>query len=288
MTKDIKNLSESIRVKLFNISKKENIDFNLIILRYLQESFLHRLSISKYKNNFLLKGGLLLITIDIPKSRPTVDVDFLVRKLKNEPDIVRNIFVDILSLAVEDGVWFDIKSVNIKNITEDSNYKGIRVSFNGYIGKIKKQLKIDLGFGDYVYPRAREIEYPSIFCNKKTKLKAYCVETIIAEKFEAMISLSVINSRMKDFYDIYKILTTCDINKEDLKKAIENTFKVRKTKLDLDSIVFNKEFYDSSDKNIQWNAFLRNNDLNISLDFKHIVMFIKDYIFKLFFIENHN
>ena len=208
----IKNLSESIRAKLFNISKKEKIDFNLIILRYLQESFLYRLSISQYKNKFLLKGGLLLITIDIPKSRPTVDIDFLIRRLKNEPEIIKNIFIDILSIKVEDGVVFDIKSIMVKNIIEDSNYKGIRVIFNGHIGKIKKQLKIDLGFGDFVYPKAREVEYPSIFGDKETNIKAYCIETIIAEKFEAMISLSLINSRMKDFYDIYTIIKTCDIN----------------------------------------------------------------------------
>jgi len=281
----IKNLSESIRAKLFNLSKNKKVDFNLIILRYLQESFLYRLSISKYKNNFLLKGGLLLITIDIPKSRPTIDIDFLIRRLKNEPDIIKNIFIDILSTKIEDGVLFDTKTIIVKNIIEDSNYKGIRVTFNGLIGKIKKQLRIDLGFGDFVYPRARVVEYPSIFGDKKTKVKAYCIETIIAEKFEAMISLSIINSRMKDFYDVYTIIKTCDINREDLKKSIISTFERRKTNLDFTSEIFTVNFYNDIDKNKQWKAFLKNNDIDIEISFKQIVLFIKDFIFSLFSIN---
>lgn len=225
----IKNISASIRDKLYNISKEQKIDFNALLLKYFQERFLHRLSISRYKENFVLKGGLLLVTIDIPKARPTVDVDFLVRRIKNNQTEIKSVFFDIFQIHVDDRVEFDLKTVDVGNIMQETNYLGLRVSVTAYLGTSRHKLQIDLGFGDIIIPQARVKEFPSILGTDKTILKVYPLETVVAEKYETMIKKDLANSRMKDFYDVYRILKENKIDKSLLKEAVSKTFKNRKT-----------------------------------------------------------
>jgi hypothetical protein len=151
MNKEIKNVEISVKAKLLNLSKERSVDFNSILLRYFQERFLYRLTVSKYKNNFILKGGLLLIVVKVPMSRPSIDMDFLALKTKNDTDLIEKIFCEICLIESNDGVIFDNRNIKIERIIEEADYEGIRIKLPAMLGKIKNQVQVDLGFGDEIF-----------------------------------------------------------------------------------------------------------------------------------------
>ena len=278
----IKNVSASIKDKLYNIAQKEKIEFNSLLLKYFQERFLHRLSISQYKDNFILKGGLLLVTIDIPKSRPTIDVDFLARRIKNDHDEIKKTFLEICKIQVNDGIDFDSKTIEVGNIMQDTEYVGLRVNVTAYLGQAKNKLQIGISFGDIITPKPRIKEFPSILGSDKTILKVYPLETVVAEKYQTMIKKEIVNSRMKDFYDVYVILKENKIDINILKKAVSETFKNRQTAIPENPYIFYSEFYNDDIKQTQWKAFLRKNKLSgIPENFKDIVFAIKKFLIKI-------
>lgn len=212
MSKTPRNMAASVRARLLNIAREEKLNYDFILLMYMQERLLYRLSISEYKNIFILKGGLLILSTLNIKTRPTRDIDFLARNIPNDLDRVSFIFKEIAKIDINDGVKYDPESVEVEKITEGANYDGIRVKIKAYIGSAEKNIQIDLGFGDVVVPDEIKMDYPSLLDFKKPNIKAYSLETVIAEKFEAILSLSLINSRMKDFYDIYILSKDKDRN----------------------------------------------------------------------------
>ena len=265
----ITNIGASNFRKLLHQAQKNNLDFNTLLKRYLQERFLYRLSKSAYKDNFILKGGLLLITIDIPASRPTMDIDLLTHKLDEAN--VTEAFKEILAIEYPDGVTFDSASVQSEPITKDGAYQGTRLKFKAYFNGSRNDMSIDLGLGDYVI-NPREITFPTILHEDSPILTAYSLETIIAEKLEAMAKLLYANSRMKDFYDIYTILNTHTLSKETLAKAIKGTFEHRQTPLKDLSIIFSADFSNSANKQTQWTAFLTKNKItNAPAQFKDVI-----------------
>ena len=265
----ITNIGASNFRKLLHQAQKNNLDFNTLLKRYLQERFLYRLSKSAYKDNFILKGGLLLITIDIPASRPTMDIDLLTHKLDEAK--VTEAFKEILAIEYPDGVTFDSASVQSEPITKDGAYQGTRLKFKAYFNGSHNDMSIDLGLGDYVI-NPREITFPTILHEDSPILTAYSLETIIAEKLEAMAKLLYANSRMKDFYDIYTILNTHTLSKETLAKAIKGTFEHRQTPLKDLSIIFSADFSNSANKQTQWTAFLTKNKItNAPAQFKDVI-----------------
>ena len=265
----ITNIGASNFRKLLHQAQKNNLDFNTLLKRYLQERFLYRLSKSAYKDNFILKGGLLLITIDIPASRPTMDIDLLTHKLDEAK--VTEAFKEILAIEYTDGVTFDSASVQSEPITKDGAYQGTRLKFKAYFNGSRNDMSIDLGLGDYVI-NPREITFPTILHEDSPILTAYSLETIIAEKLEAMAKLLYANSRMKDFYDIYTILNTHTLSKETLAKAIKGTFEHRQTPLKDLSIIFSADFSNSANKQTQWTAFLTKNKItNAPAQFKDVI-----------------
>lgn len=265
----ITNIGASNFRKLLHQAQKNNLDFNTLLKRYLQERFLYRLSKSVYKDNFILKGGLLLITIDIPASRPTMDIDLLTHKLDEAK--VTEAFKEILAIEYPDGVTFDSASVQREPITKDGAYQGTRLKFKAYFNGSRNDMSIDLGLGDYVI-NPREITFPTILHEDSPILTAYSLETIIAEKLEAMAKLLYANSRMKDFYDIYTILNTHTLSKETLAKAIKGTFEHRQTPLKDLSIIFSADFSNSANKQTQWTAFLTKNKItNAPAQFKDVI-----------------
>lgn len=281
MTKrEIKNIAASIKAKLYHIAQEKRVDFNAFLLKYLQERLLHRLSISDYKDNFILKGGLLLVTIDIPASRPTVDIDFSAKKIKNDRETIKEAFINICGIPVEDGIIFDTNTIKVSGIMEDADYEGVRISVEAYLGTAKNQLQIDLGFGDVITPAVRSKVFPSILGMDKTTLNVYPLETIVAEKYEAMIKRELINSRMKDFYDVYVILKGNKLNKVTLKEAIIKTFKNRKTEIPKEPFVFTPAFYNDATKQTQWKYFLKKSKItSVPEDFNDIVLAIKEAFF---------
>ncbi len=270
----ITNIGASNFRKLLHQAKENNLDFNTLLKRYLQERFLYRLSKSAYKDNFILKGGLLLITIDIPASRPTMDIDLLTHKLDEAK--VTEAFKEILAIEYPDGVTFDSASLQSEPITKDGAYQGTRLKFKAYFNGSRNDMSIDLGLGDYVV-NPREITFPTILEEDEPILTAYSLETIVAEKLEAMAKLLYANSRMKDFYDVYTILNTHTLSKETLAKAIKGTFEHRQTPLKDLSIIFSTDFSNSADKQTQWTAFLTKNKItNAPAQFKDVIKGIQE------------
>jgi predicted nucleotidyltransferase component of viral defense system len=258
MSHDIKNIEASVKARLKNIAKDENINFNQILLLYFQERLLYRVSISNYKENFFLKGGLLILSLTEFKTRPTKDIDFLACGVSNDISDIEELFREICNIQVNDGVTFDSESIVAERIAEGADYRGVRIKVKSYLGNARRKLQLDIGFSDIIIPKPQKMKYP-IFLNdqERPKIKTYSLESVIAEKFEAMLRLSFINSRMKDFYDIYIVSEIRNFDGMILKEAIFSTLQKRKTPLEKNPAVFTKKFIEDKTKIRMWNGFLK-------------------------------
>ncbi len=282
----LKNIPASISAKLKNISKKLGMPFIYVLRRYAAERLLYRIGISSAADSFVLKGGALFILWngDIASARPTMDTDFLFVKKLNY-DTLLNFFHELCDMEYEeDGIVFSKESVQIQDIRALQAYGGYEVNIFAYIGKIKIPVQIDIGVGDRITPNPDKIEFPGILSELPCAyLKTYPQETVIAEKYETAISKGLTNSRMKDFYDLWTLLHG-EIQKSDyLKEAITTTFKQRNTSLPNPKelpICFTKEFASNADKNIQWHAYLKSNNL-IAPELDEIVAFISDKFYEI-------
>lgn len=224
MAKQIKNMSASVHDRLLNIAKELGVDFNRLLLLYAQERFLYRLVSSEYRDYFILKGGVLLYGVHQLKSRPTKDIDFLVEKLENKMEKMRTVITRIISQEIKDGLEFDSSSLSIEEIADDAEYHGLRIRVDAYLGKAKRSLQLDMGFGDIIVPEPIKFEYPCLIEEESFEVNGYSWESVIAEKFEAIVKLSDLNSRMKDFYDIFFLMQNHDFDGSSLKEAISKTF----------------------------------------------------------------
>lgn len=279
MKKEVKNKAASTRAKLMNIARAEGIDFDALLLRYFQERFLYRLSISRFSDHFVLKGGLLLIYLKMPAVRPTKDIDFLAEQVKNDPADIEHIFRNIARVACDDGIKFNSSSITTERIKEDADYEGIRLKIEATLGQARKRLQMDIGFGDIIIPEAKVIEFPTLLEENPPRVKVYSIESIISEKFEAMIKLAMANSRMKDFYDIYYLSLSHNFQGNRLKKAVETTFQKRKTPIPDNPLVFQVEFYENKERQKQWIAFLRKLRLHdINQEFSEIMKRIINFL----------
>lgn len=248
-----KNVAASIRQKLLNKSKADNRPFNEILQYYAMERFLYRLSQSKHVNRFILKGALMLQVWESSQYRPTMDIDML-GKTSNQIDSIVQQVKDVIEVTVEsDGIEFNAQSITADKITEDADYEGVRVSFEGTLDNAKIPMQIDIGFGDKVHPQPTKSDMPTILKLPKPHILCYSKESAIAEKFEAMVKLGEINSRMKDFYDIWLLSRQFDFNGEDLAKAITLTFNQRSTEIPENIEFFSGDF--ATSKQTQWQAF---------------------------------
>jgi len=286
MKREIKNKPASIRAKLMNVARAEKIDFDALLLRYFQERFLYRLAISEFSDRFVLKGGLLLICLKVPRSRPTKDIDFLAERVKNDPTELEHIFRNIAEVPCNDGVKFIPLSMTSERIKEDADYEGIRLKIDAILGQARKRLQMDIGFGDVIIPEAKIMEFPTLLDEKPPKVRVYSIESIISEKFEAMVKLAMANSWMKDFYDIYTLSLTHKFQGDKLKKAIESTFDRRKTSLSDNPLVFRAEFHKDEGRQKQWTAFLRRlrlHDVNREFSgiMERITIFLKPIVISI-------
>ena len=274
---------KSIRTRLLNIARKENLSFQLVIIRYMHERLLYRISLSRYAGNFCLKGGALMYVYSLEQTRPTKDIDFLGTNIPNEIDFVESAFREICSMVYDsDAVIFDPASVVAEEITVQDKYPGIRLFVNANLDTIRQRLQIDVGFGDIVIPGPVELSYPTLLPESGIPVvQAYSLETVVAEKFEAMIDLSAANSRMKDFYDVYQILTTQQLNPDHLAEAIRETFRNRNTHHTLNHALFSSTFPTDPNRLRQWKAFLSKNHLDQNLEFINVLSKIKNWLFPM-------
>lgn len=259
----VRNIRASIRDRLLNKARAEKLDFNLLLTRYALERMLYRLSISEHREQFLLKGALLFdLWFDVPH-RPTHDADFLGFGSAEIPHL-KQLFQGICRIEVEDGIVFQPDSVKAAEIRKESNYAGIRVTLLGLMDTARCQVQIDIGFGDAVVPGPEEALYPVILGDMvEPHLRVYPRYSVVAEKLEALISLGMLNSRMKDYYDLWILAGHSDFDGTVLSKAIQATFERRRTAVPNGvPIGLTNEFTQDVLKERQWQAFLRKNALD--------------------------
>jgi hypothetical protein len=268
MTTKRSNLSASIHQRLLNIARREDRTLNELLQHFAIERFLFRLGQTEYRTKFILKGAQMLRIWEVPAARPTMDVDLLGRT-NNDIGSLQKIMRECCSIEVDDGVVFDPESVAAEIIRKAAEYQGVRVTASGLLGKIRLHLQIDIGFGDAVVPGPIEIVFPQLLDLGQPILLGYTPESAIAEKFHAMVVLDMVNTRMKDFYDIWLLLTTINFDKAVLTEALRRTFKHRATPLpDEIPVALTDTFTDDSTKKAQWQAFLRKNRLDTGLELR--------------------
>jgi hypothetical protein len=239
------NISASVKQRLLNRSKTDNRSFNELLQYYAMERFLYRLSLSSHAQHYILKGALMLRAWNSPEFRSTMDIDMLGKTGNEETNIIVQI-CDILAVEVDpDGLVFDSESIRTERITEDADYEGIKVRFNGFLGTARISMQIDIGFGDIVYPEPQKAELPCLLDFPAPSLLCYSRESVIAEKFEAMIKLGHLNSRMKDFYDIWLLSRQFRFELSNLAEAVKLTFKQRGTELSQPIEAFSADFISS-------------------------------------------
>lgn len=270
--------ADSIKAKLKNLAIKENKQFDYLLMLYFIERLLYRLSISKYSNSFVLKGGLLLYTILDEKARATKDVDFLARQIENTLEKIKEVFINICEIETDDAVILDTSTIEVQRIKEDADYEGVRVKVIAKLDNSKKVLQFDIGFGDVIIPSATQMEYPSLLDMDKPIIKAYSLESVIAEKFEAMIYLAEVNSRMKDFYDIYSICKRFDFDGRILFDAVKSTFERRSTPLAANPTVFTEGFVRSKEKRVQWLSFKSRINTKIDVEFDEVIVILEKFL----------
>ena len=272
-----KNIAASIRQRLLNHAKNDSRPFNEVLQYYGMERFLYRLSLSPYSQQFILKGALMLRIWNALESRPTMDIDML-GKTRNEEDSIVTQINTILSMdVIEDGLIFNPDTIQAERITEDADYQGIRVRFTGALETAKIHMQLDIGFGDIVYPQPEESTLPTLLDLPAPKLLAYSRESAIAEKFEAMVKLGAINSRMKDFYDIWMLSRQYSFNSAQLAEAIRLTFNQRSTKLPVEVEAFTAPFINA--KQIQWTAFRKRlQQDHVPAEFNEVVLSVSKFL----------
>lgn len=269
-----KNTIHSIQQRLLAISRQQKTNHQQTLTLYFIERFLYRMSISTYKNQFILKGGMFLYAKTNNLNRPTKDIDLSAQEFRIGQDKLYEIFKNICSLEYEnDGVLFDANTVEVKELEKEDKYSGWRILIHATLGNIKERVQIDIGFGDIITPTYEEINLPILLKNLEIPvLNGYTLETVVAEKFQAMIDLGEFNSRAKDFYDVYKILSSEKYDEKKLAKAIKNTFQKRKTIYQENHIFFSTAFHPSR---INWINFLAQNKLNEKIRFEEVVEFLQ-------------
>jgi predicted nucleotidyltransferase component of viral defense system len=249
-----KDIAASVHQRLLNVARETGRPFNEVLQYFAMERLLYRLSRSDHKGSFVLKGALLFRVWDLPDSRATRDIDFLAF-LDNSPETLAAICRDVCAIEGDDGLVFDPDSVDAKKIKEGADYEGVRVRFRGLLGKARITMQVDIGFGDTVHPDAVDDVYPTILEMDAPTLRMYPPETVVAEKAEAMVHLGNLNSRMKDFYDIWRLSQQFEFDNSVLGEAIKQTFDNRSTEV----IPFDElkaELLGNESLGKQWKAFL--------------------------------
>ena len=259
MKKPVKNHAKSVKTRLLNLMNSSGYKYMYLLARYFNERLLYRLSVSPYKDNFLLKGGSLLYALNGLETRPTIDIDFMALRISRNREDLERVFREILSIECEeDGVTFDVESLRSEPITVEKEYPGTRFFITARMDTIVYPMSMDIGFGDVVKPSPVEVDFPLLLGDiPAINIKAYSLETVVAEKFHAMIDRDVTNSRMKDFFDCYQILTTKDLDGEGLMEAIKATFDNRGLTQNDDLQLFSEAFYTDEARLLRWNAFMK-------------------------------
>lgn len=275
----ISAISIKDRLKKQAIEEKKTMQDKIIM--YGLERTIYRLSISEYAERFTLKGGIFLYALfNGDYTRATTDIDLLAQCISNDIEEMKKVFKEIFSIKCDDALRFDLNTLDVIYITEFKEYHGVKVSILGYLDKTKVPISIDIGFGDIVYPERMKMDFPVLLDMDIPKVYAYSINSVVAEKFEAFVSLGLANSRYKDFYDIYVLADRYNFDGTELMNAIKETFNHRGTSFD-DIAAFENGFTDDETRLMRWNSFVKKKKALIKLDFEETVQLLKILLFPI-------
>lgn len=249
------DLGSSVRQRLLNQSKVHGRPFQEVLQYYAMERFLYRLANSAHSDRFILKGALLLAAWRSPQSRPTVDID-LEARMNNDLETIRKVVDDVCQIeSTPDGIHFDPGSIEVRKIKEDAEYEGVRAIFSGSLARARIRMQLDVAFGDVITPEPSQLEYPTILDFPAPVLLAYPRETVIAEKLEALTALGLLNSRIKDYFDIWLLSCLYSFDGALLGEAIRATFKNRSTLIESEPVGLSSSYARDPARIKQWSAF---------------------------------
>ena len=258
MPKKVKDIGASVRARLLAISKEKGLNFDLFLTHYAIERLLYRLAQSRHADRFVLKGAMLLMTWFEEPFRGTRDLDLLGYG-DPAPDAVLDVFREVLGQERPDGVVFDAGAAWVGRIRQQNEYGGLRMRTTADVGGARIAVNVDVSFGDATEPPVESLDYPVLLGMPAPRLRGYARETVVAEKFHAMADLGMANSRMKDYYDLWIVGRTFDIDRSRLAQAISATFARRGTAIPdgvLDGL--SPAFAEDAVKRQQWESFKQN------------------------------
>jgi predicted nucleotidyltransferase component of viral defense system len=267
MAKPPVNIARSVKDRLLAIARREGRAFDILLVQFALERLLYRLSVSAHAERFVLKGGMLVTAWIADKSRVTRDADFLGHGTA-DPDRLVADFREIMAIGSDDGLVFDIDALAASVIREEMEYGGVRLKTAAYLERTRIPVTVDIGFGDALADATRRIDYPTLLDLPVPKVRAYPPATVIAEKFQAMVALGVLNGRMKDYYDLWAIPRVLALSADELDAAIRATFDRRRTPIPSERPPGLSPAMSSDDgKQRQWRAYAASLELeNVSLD----------------------
>jgi predicted nucleotidyltransferase component of viral defense system len=279
---EIKNLPASIQNRLLTQARSSGRPFNELLQYYTIERFLYRLTQSRFADRFVLKGAALFRAWGLATFRPTRDIDLL-GYTRNDVENLVSIIQEVCGQDVQpDGIFFDAKTVHGERIKENSDYEGVRIRFGGTLGKARLHLQIDIGFADIITPGTKIVAYPVILKMPAPKMQGYPPETVVSEKLHAMVFHGSVNSRMKDFFDVWVLSQQSEFKGPILQKAIQQTFHQRKTAIPSDEpTAFSAQF--AHDKQAQWIAFLKGSEIQDAPEqFESVITILRNFILPIF------
>lgn len=257
MGRDLTNVAASVRQRLLNVARASGRPFNDVLQRFAMERFLYRLAKSEHGDRFVLKGALMMVVWEVPTLRPTLDIDLL-GQLDNEVEVLVEVARDVCRQEVEpDGMSFDVASLEAGRIAEDAEYAGVRVRFLATLGTARVHMQLDVGFGDAVFPAPVSAAYPTLLDLPAPVVRGYTRESIIAEKLHAMVKRGLLNSRVRDYFDIWLLSCQFEFDGLTLVEAIRVTFDRRRTAIQTGPVGLTDAFAAEPGRRAQWQAFLR-------------------------------
>lgn len=265
MKRDLRNVAASKRDRLATRAKNRREAFDLVVRHFFFERFLYRLSMSPVADRFVLKGAMLFQLWADQPYRATADLDLLRKGARDEAALAAD-FRAILSQVVDpdDGVVFDVVSLTLESIRAEDEYAGLRVRFVAGLGSIRDRLQVDVGTGDAVWPAPQRVRYPVLLDDPSPRVLAYTRETVIAEKLEAMVTLGIRNSRIKDFFDVHYLASHFEFDGTALSEAVRRTFKRRTTPFPAETpIALTEEFWNETGRTAHLAAFARRARLDL-------------------------
>lgn len=270
------NTSKQLKDLINNKAKKFNLSPQILLTRFFMERFLERISLSKYKNNFILKGGILISSMVGVDFRMTKDMDLTIKNIPLNEVFIKNALIEITNIEIDDGTTF--KLLDLQSIREEFEYSGFRARFSCVLDKTQNIIQLDITTGDVITPSEVKYSYELLIEKRKINITCYPIETILAEKVESILSKNITTTRMKDFYDCYMLgkLYIDEIDREDLIKAIKNTARTRKTEFIFDNIQKTINFIENDESlKFLWTAYSSQFDYAKKIKFESLIEEIK-------------